>query len=135
MILFCTSYFLVFSRFGPARHIYFLCRRRPLLGSAKNVSTFYPMFPRIIPYSFKRGGASDLFRRTGSFDICVDQGRWEHVNTARRYIESALAEQMIFELSPAWLRRMQQARAHLFEFARSGGMGGRSRLFDDVLSL
>ena len=101
----------------------------------KNVSAFYPMFPRIIPYSFKRGGASDLFRRTGSFDICVDQGRWEHVNTARRYIEAALAEQMIFELSPAWLRRMQQARAHLFEFARSGGMGGRSRLFDDVLSL
>ena len=93
------------------------------------------MFPRIIPYSFKRGGASDLFRRTGSFDICVYQGRWEHVSTARRYIEAALAEQMIFELSPAWLRRMQQDRARLLDFARRGGMGGRSRLFDDVLCL
>ena len=101
----------------------------------KNVGAFYPMFPRIIPYSFKRGGASDLFRRTGSSDICVDQGRWEHVNTARRYIESALAEQMIFELSPVWLRRMQQDRARLLDFARRGGMGGRRRLFDDVLVL
>ena len=76
-----------------------------------------------------------MFRRTGSSDICVDQGRWEHVNTARRYIEAALAEQMIFELSPAWLRRMQQDRARLSDFARREGMGGRSRLFDDILTL
>ena len=116
-------------------HIYFLCLRILFLVSVKTSALSFPMFPRVIPYSFKRGGASDLFRRTGSFDICVDQGRWEHVNTARRYIESALAEQMIFELSPAWLRRMQQDRARLLDFARRGGMGGRSRLFDDVLSL
>jgi len=62
-------------------------------------------------------------------------GPLEHVNTARRYIEAALAEQMIFELTPAWLRRMQQDRARLLAFARRGGMVGRSRLFDDVLSL
>ena len=90
------------------------------------------MFPRILPYSFKRGGASDLFRRTGSFDVCTDQGRWEHVITARRYIETALADQMLFELSPEWRQRMFQSREALQTFAERAGSGGRSRLFDDL---
>ena len=104
-------------------------------GFCANVASFLPMFPRIIPNSFKRGGASDLFRRTGSFDICTDQGRWEHVSTARRYIETALAEHMIFELTPACRGRMIEARAELFLFGVRGGMVGRSRLFDDDLRL
>ena len=81
-------------------------------------------------------GASNLFRRTGSFDICTDQGRCKHVSTARRYTETALAEQMIFELTPAWRARMLAARAELLQFAVRGGMGGRrTRRFDDELRL
>ena len=52
---------------------------------------------------------------------------------ARRYIEFALADQMIFELTPDWRARLMAAREHLLEFAQRGGMVGRSRLFDDDL--
>ena len=99
------------------------------------VSSYWPHFPRIIPYSFKRGGTSDLFRRCGSYDICVEQGRWENVTSARRYIEAATADQMLFTLSPDWRGRFLEARNELKLFASRGGMGGRSRLFDDLDSL
>ena len=101
----------------------------------QNVSSYWPMFPRIVPYSFKRGGTTDLFKRTGSYDVCVEQGRWENVQSARRYIEAATADQMLFRLDPGWRDRFLSARQALQPFAARGGMVGRSRLFDDVDSL
>ena len=101
----------------------------------QSIFEHFPMFPRLIPYSFKRGGASDLFRRTGSFDVCVEQGRWQDIPSARRYIETATADQMLFELTPAWRDRMYHARAELRLFAERGGMVGSSHLLDEETSV
>ena len=97
----------------------------------QSIHVCFPNFPRLVPYSFKRGGASDLFTRTGSFDVCVDQGRWQDIPSARRYIEAAAADQMLFELTPAWRTRFRDARSHLREFAERGGMVGTSHLLLD----
>ena len=43
------------------------------------------------PYSLRRGGATDLFVKTGSLDKVVIAGRWSAVKTARIYINSGLA--------------------------------------------
>ena len=101
----------------------------------QSIFEHFPMFPRLTPYSFKRGGASELFRRTGSFDVCVEQGRWQDVSSARRYIETATADQMIFELTPVWRTRMLHARDELRLFAERGGMVGSSRLLDEETSI
>ena len=45
----------------------------------------------IRPYSLRRGGATWLFRKTGSFDRCLDRGRWGNSRNARLYIEDAAA--------------------------------------------
>ena len=101
----------------------------------QSIFEYFPMFPRLVPYSFKRGGASELFRRSGSFDVCVDQGRWADIPSARRYIETATAAQMIFELTPAWRTRMLHARDELRLFAERGGMVGSSQFLDDGTSI
>ena len=41
----------------------------------KIVSNYWPHLPRITPYSFKRGGASHLFRVSQSYDVVTEQGR------------------------------------------------------------
>ena len=42
-------------------------------------------------YSLRRGGATWLFRKSGSFDRCLDRGRWGNSRNARQYIEDAAA--------------------------------------------
>ena len=43
------------------------------------------------PYSLRRGGATQVFRNTGSFDSVSELGRWGHVATAKVYINEGLA--------------------------------------------
>ena len=93
------------------------------------IADFWPYFPRLTPYSFKRGGASHMFRILKAYDPIVEQGRWDSVTAARRYIDAALADQILFELTPAFRARFQQAREQLREFSRRGGGGGSSTLF------
>ena len=95
----------------------------------KLISDFWPNFPRLTPYSFKRGGASHAFRILQAYDPIVEQGRWDSIQAARRYIDAAIADQILFELSPAWRARFQHARERLREFAERGGGGGSSSIF------
>ena len=39
------------------------------------------------PYSIRRGGASLLFVKTSSYDVCCEVGRWSNVRTAKVYID------------------------------------------------
>ena len=55
--------------------------------------------------------------------------------SARRYIEAATADQMLFELTPEWRDRFRTARDELRSFAEHGGMVGRSHLFDEENSV
>ena len=93
------------------------------------ISLYWPNFPRLTPYSFKRGGASHMFKTLQQYDPVVEQGRWDSVSSARRYIDSAIADQMLFVVNPAWRARFQHAHDQLKQFAERGGGGGSSSIF------
>jgi len=52
------------------------------------------------PYSLRRGGATRLFRESGSYSLVAEGGRWGHVNTAKIYINEGLATLNQMALSP-----------------------------------
>jgi len=54
----------------------------------------------IQPYSLRRGGATHLFRETGSYSQVAEHGRWGHVNTAKVYINEGLATLNHLALTP-----------------------------------
>lgn len=43
------------------------------------------------PYSLRRGGATDLFQRSFSYDLALDRGRWHSIRAAKLYIQDGLA--------------------------------------------
>jgi len=43
-------------------------------------------------YSFRRGGATELFRQTNSMQAVAFRGRWSNFQTAKIYTDSALAD-------------------------------------------
>ena len=45
----------------------------------------------IKPYSLRRGGATHLFRETGNMSITAERGRWASLQTARIYVDEAMA--------------------------------------------
>ena len=61
-------------------------------------------------YSLRRGGATELFTKTGSFDICAEAGRWENIRTARIYIDGALQQRYAMEVTESIQRRLNKAR-------------------------
>ena len=52
------------------------------------------------PYSLRRGGATFLFQRQGSFDKLLLHGRWQSSKTARLYINEGVA--VLAELKLTW---------------------------------
>ena len=46
----------------------------------------------VTPYSLRRGGATALFRQSGSFDVVANKGRWVSLAALRLYVTTALAE-------------------------------------------
>ena len=44
-----------------------------------------------VPYSLRRGGATELWRTTANLDAVVMAGRWRHATTARIYVSDGLA--------------------------------------------
>ena len=73
------------------------------------------------PYSLRRGGATELFRRSGSMDTVLERGRWRCANTARIYLNDGLAR-----LSQARLSETDERT--LVELARFLGSGMCSSL-------
>ena len=43
------------------------------------------------PYSLRRGGASHLFHETGNMSLTQERGRWSSLQTARLYVDEAVA--------------------------------------------
>ena len=43
------------------------------------------------PYSLRRGGATEVFRETGSYDLALDAGRWQSTKVAKVYIQEGLS--------------------------------------------
>ena len=64
------------------------------------------------PYSLRRGGASSAYRAGSSLDQLVTKGRWQHVSTARVYLNTGLQALMTLSLPPAARPQITKATAH-----------------------
>ena len=69
-------------------------------------------------YSLRRGGATWLFRKTGSFDRCLDRGRWGNSRNARTYIEDAAAMAASLRLSDDETTTLDAYAQRLFNWLR-----------------
>ena len=69
-------------------------------------------------YSLRRGGATWLFRKSGSFDKCLDRGRWGNSRNARTYIEDAAAMAASLRLSDNEERSLEAFAQRLFNWLR-----------------
>ena len=74
---------------------------------------------RMQPYSLRRGGATRLFRESGSFDEVSEVGRWGHTATAKVYINEGLATFSHLALSPAHAKVVERLAR---EFSRRCGV-------------
>ena len=45
-----------------------------------------------MPYSLRRGAATSAYREGMGFDQLLSKGRWQHIATARLYLDQALQE-------------------------------------------
>ena len=70
-------------------------------------------------HSLRRGGATDLFTSTSSFDRVAQIGRWAQVRTARIYINESLALLTSIRELPSHTRRMGIFTRRLREFLLS----------------
>ena len=52
------------------------------------------------PYSLRRGGATEVFRRTGSYDLAIFAGRWQSTKVAKVYIQEGLSRLPHLVLQP-----------------------------------
>eukprot|EP00438_Fugacium_kawagutii_P019751 Skav205106 [mRNA] locus=scaffold2918:217741:218553:- [translate_table: standard] len=75
------------------------------------------------PYSLRRGGASSAYRAGASLDTLVTRGRWQHIATARIYLDTALQALMAFSLPPATHRRLHRAQAEFRRVSQAGAHG------------
>ena len=48
--------------------------------------------PKYTPYSIRRGGATALFKHSGSYDKVSEKGRWNSSKAMRGYVDAALTE-------------------------------------------
>jgi hypothetical protein len=62
-------------------------------------------------YSLRRGGATEVFRSSGSFHEVADRGRWKNLRTARIYVDSALQD--IAQLETAEHAKLKRAERRL----------------------
>jgi hypothetical protein len=78
------------------------------------------------PYSLRRGGASSAYRAGSSLDQLVTKGRWQHVATARVYLDTGLQALVALTLPPAARPKIQKATAYFRTVSQSGthGRGG-----------
>ena len=67
----------------------------------------------VIPYSLRRGGATQLFRDTSSMDAVKDCGRWQPAKPAKIYVDLALRDLSDLQLKAACKKLLAKAKEHL----------------------
>ncbi len=70
----------------------------------------------VIPYSLRRGGATQLFRETNSMDSVKDRGRWQHAKTAKIYVDLALRDLGDLQVSASCKKLLAKAKQHLLRY-------------------
>ena len=62
-----------------------------------------------LPYSLRRGGATAAYVQGMHFDQLLAKGRWQHIATARLYLDQALQEYTALVLPQAVTRKVRAA--------------------------
>ena len=79
-----------------------------------------------MPYSLRRGGVTSAFRQGASMDALVTQGRWQHVPTARIYIDAGLQSLASVQHPPKTLALCAKMRTFFKTVSQSGARGKRA---------
>eukprot|EP00435_Cladocopium_sp_Y103_P028720 s438_g7.t1 len=81
------------------------------------------------PYSLRRGGASSAYRAGSSLDQLVTKGRWQHVSTARLYLDTGLQALTTLTLPQAAQPKLQRAVATFRSVSQQGARGREAPAF------
>ena len=76
-----------------------------------------------MPYSLRRGGVTSAYRLGVSLDVLVTQGRWQHLPTARLYIDAGLQSLSQLALPPHTLAKCTQLRSFFSTVSQKGARG------------
>ena len=78
------------------------------------------------PYSLRRGGASTSYKNGSTLDQLVTKGRWQHVHTARLYLDTGL--QALAQLQhPPTSRPLLRQMALFCSTVSQGGTRGKGK--------
>eukprot|EP00438_Fugacium_kawagutii_P036421 Skav236206 [mRNA] locus=scaffold98:75695:76507:- [translate_table: standard] len=75
------------------------------------------------PYSLRRGGASSSYRAGASLDLLVTRGRWQHVSTARLYLDTAVQSLVAMQLPRPALPLLAFAKDKFLAASQKGARG------------
>ena len=89
------------SKFGPDEYLVGQTYRRATLFLKNSAAHYGLVNSRVTSHCFRRGGATWHFGLFGSYDRTASHGRWASVRSARKYIDSAIAELTLSRL-PRW---------------------------------
>eukprot|EP00435_Cladocopium_sp_Y103_P054777 s1675_g18.t1 len=103
--------------------------------SQQTVSQFRSLFKSLLevlnldklgymPYSLRRGGVTSAYRQGMSLDTLVTMGRWQHLPTARLYIDAGLQSLASLSLPSQTLAKCAALR-HYFRTVSQDGTRGR----------
>ena len=81
-----------------------------------------------MPYSLRRGGVTSAFRQGVPMDTLVTQGRWQHVPTARIYIDAGVQALAHLSFPPNTLTRCKAMRQLFLSVSQEGTRGRGAKL-------
>ena len=76
-----------------------------------------------MPYSLRRGGVTSAYRLGIPLDVLVTQGRWQHMPTARLYIDAGLQSLAQLALPPKALAKCALMRQYFRTVSQRGTRG------------
>lgn len=79
------------------------------------------------PYSLRRGGATSAYKRGETLDALVARGRWQHVHTARIYLDTGLQALATLTLPPTSHHKVRLATQHFLAVSQVGTRGREAR--------
>ena len=82
-----------------------------------------------MPYSLRRGGVTSAYRQgIPLMDTLVTQGRWQHLPTARIYIDAGVQAMAQIVVPPRTQARCKAMQQHFVSVSQTGARGRRAKL-------
>ena len=81
-----------------------------------------------MPYSLRRGGVTSAYRQGVPLDSLVTQGRWQHIPTARLYIDPGVQALTQISFPPKTQARCKAMQTRFITVSQTGARGKRAKL-------